>query len=77
MLREKLADLVMPWAARNASVWPSQHATHRVLMEQLRELADVDAAAERIREATAGALTEDECRWYACVALGAEEPPTA
>lgn len=28
-----LADRLMPWAARNATVWPSQHATHKVLME--------------------------------------------
>jgi hypothetical protein len=36
-LRERLADALMPWVARHASVWPSQHATHRVLMETRRD----------------------------------------
>jgi hypothetical protein len=31
-----LADALMPWTAANASVWPSQDATHRVLMDTRR-----------------------------------------
>lgn len=37
-LRAKVADVLMPWAARHASVWPSQHATHGVLLDQMREV---------------------------------------
>jgi hypothetical protein len=32
-LRTRLADALMPWASAHASVWPSQDATHRVLMK--------------------------------------------
>lgn len=28
----RVADLVMPWAAAHARVWPSQHAVHEGLM---------------------------------------------
>jgi hypothetical protein len=31
-----LADLVMPWAARHAHVWPSQHAGNKIIFEQLK-----------------------------------------
>jgi hypothetical protein len=31
-----LADALMPWTAANASVWPSQDATHQVLMDTRR-----------------------------------------
>lgn len=36
-LRLKVADAVLPWASAHASVWPSQHATHKVLMETRRK----------------------------------------
>jgi hypothetical protein len=58
--RTKLADLVMPWAAGNASVWPSQHHTHRVLMEELTQLEGaVEALAYRV------AAQGDIGRWAA------------
>lgn len=32
-----VADALMPWVAANATVWPSQHATHEVLMNARRD----------------------------------------
>lgn len=38
-LRSWIADKLMPWAAGNATVWPSQHDTHRALVEELKTQA--------------------------------------
>jgi hypothetical protein len=72
---ERLADLVMPWAATHATVWPSQHAVHEGLMIEyveacnaLRELvtaydvADVErivVARERAQRVLDGVPAED------------------
>lgn len=52
-IRSKVADLIMPWAAVNATVWPSQHAVHQDIMKEVKELwaetARLRAENERLR----------------------------
>lgn len=57
----------MPWAAANASVWPSTHATHRVLVDQIRDLETqrtraVDEAVAFMRDCGPAA---DPTAWHA------------
>jgi hypothetical protein len=79
--RTKVADVVMPWAAANASVWPSQHEAHGALLGEIRDLeAQRAGAVEAIRAhrravyAAAGSepRPSDVALWAA--ALG-DEPP--
>lgn len=44
----RLADLILPWAARHATVWPSTHAQHGAL---LNGMAELEAENRRLRGA--------------------------
>jgi hypothetical protein len=35
MIRQRIADVILPWASAHASVWPSQHATHAELWDEM------------------------------------------
>jgi hypothetical protein len=36
-LKRRLADLIQPWAMGNATKWPSLHAQHAGLLEEVKE----------------------------------------
>jgi hypothetical protein len=59
-LRTRIANLLMPWAAANATAWPSTHAVHAELLAQLKEQEDftvtgdeLDRCLERAEQAEA------------------------
>jgi hypothetical protein len=64
----RLADLLMPWVAAHATVWPSTHAVSGVLLDQAREaqddadVASMQAAFWRTRAIELGA---DAGEWLA------------
>ncbi len=53
----RLADLILPWAARHATVWPSTHAQHGAL---LNGMAELEAENRRLRGAVSAG---DARRW--------------
>jgi hypothetical protein len=70
-LLARLADRLMPWVAAHATVWPSTHAVHGVLLDQAREahddadVASMQAAFWRRRAIELGA---DAGEWLAFAA---------
>jgi hypothetical protein len=67
--RRKVADVVLPWAATNATVWPSTHAQHRHLLaevtrlhQQLEGAANPPGAVEAL-EIIAGANENTMRQW--------------
>lgn len=67
----RLADFLMPWVAAHATVWPSTHAVHGVLLDSAREAhndADVASMQAAFWRARAIELGADAGEWLAFAA---------